>query len=84
LIRDVGIHDHFLVFAAIKAVEAWQSEWLDRHDDEYSCEKQLGPRSSLFTIDIDIETSRRRRQRAVDVWREVALPILEGSVFDAP
>jgi hypothetical protein len=65
LIRDVGIHDHFLVFAEIKAAEAWLGDWLGCHDDEYvrRLTKHLKSSRLLF-----LGLTRAERARRLRLW----------------
>ena len=80
LIRETGMHEHFLVFAAIKATEAAHAEYLGRVDAEHARARERFPNGKLANT--DIEEDRNRRRLGLDVWCELALPILRGSVFD--
>ena len=99
LVRETRMNEEFLVFAAIKAVEAWFGEWLSRtargvaaeqeRDAEMAAsDPETAARYKAFRAKHrslgDFDTEYRRRQRRLDAWREGALPIIKGSIFDPP
>lgn len=82
LVADPGIHPHFLVFAAIRANESFLANWLDRLPADLERASRLNPHGRLATGNFDEELA--VRQRAFDAWRELALPILAGTMFAGP
>lgn len=76
LLDETGMHEYFLVFSAIQAVDAWNTEYLHRVDREVARVRARG------RDDIDLEEERRSRRFARDTWRELTHEIPKGSAFD--
>lgn len=80
LLAETGMHDQFLVFAAIRFVEAGLAEWASRVDAEFAHAREHFPGGALASADIGEE--RRRRETALSTWRDVTRSLLAGSAVD--